>query len=243
LQKLSAGKTIFVAFFVAGYNKLRSARRAVIRPGQRVGNFRNRRRRAQGKVRRLVHFHWWNHLVLSVRPRIAELVFQLYGRSLHPELFEVQRTRQIERNGYTATVQITNAGHIVAWQYAGLTLTEVAASAHHPLPQRRRLISHKLKGACQDKLECRGGVVYQVQFSLEPVERETFWSYQNELTQSAASEGLLYCFEPNGRFGLGAMSYINLESRDRTFKVQAFHTFPDDYAIVKSQSVFTLPGK
>ena len=24
------------------------------------------------------------------------------------------------------------------------------------------------------------------------------------------------------------MSYINLQSRDRTFKVQAFHTFPDD---------------
>ena len=38
--------------------------------------------------------------VLSVRPRIAELVFQLYGRSLHPELFEVHRTRRIERGGY-----------------------------------------------------------------------------------------------------------------------------------------------
>jgi len=181
--------------------------------------------------------------VLSVRPKIAELVFQLYGRSLHPELFEVQRTRQIERGGYTATVQITNAGHVVSWQYDGLTLTEVAASAHHPLPQRRRLMSHKLKGSCSDRLECRGGVAYQVEFALEPVERETFWSYQKELTSAVPSEGLLYCFEPNGRLGLGAISYVNVESRDRTFKVQAFHTFPDDYAIVKSQSIFTLPGK
>jgi hypothetical protein len=39
------------------------------------------------------------------------------------------------------------------------------------------------------------------------------------------------------------MSYVHLESRDRSLKVQAFHTFPDDYAIVKSQSVFMLPGK
>jgi hypothetical protein len=39
------------------------------------------------------------------------------------------------------------------------------------------------------------------------------------------------------------LSFINLESRDRSLKVQAFHTFPDDYAIVKSQSVFSLPGK
>ncbi|MEX2316235.1 MAG: DUF2617 family protein [Pirellulales bacterium] len=181
--------------------------------------------------------------MLSVRPRIAELVFQLYGRSLHPELFEVQRTRQIERGRYTATVQITNAGHVITWQYDGLTLTEVAASAHHPLPQRRRLMSHKLKGTCSDQVECRGGVKYQVLFSLEPVEREIFWTYQKELTDAAASEGLLYSFESNGRLGLGAISYVNLESRDRTFKVNAFHTFPDDYAIVKSQSVFTLPGK
>jgi hypothetical protein len=170
-------------------------------------------------------------------------VFQLYGRSLHPELFEVQRTRQVERGKYTATAQITTAGHVVTWQYDGLTLTEVAASAHHPLPQRRRLMSHKLKGTCSDQLECRGGVTYQVNFSLEPVERETFWTYQKELTDAAANEGLLHCFEPNGRLGLGAISYVNLESRDRTFKVNAFHTFPDDYAIVKIQSVFTLPGK
>ena len=179
--------------------------------------------------------------MLSVRPRIAELVFQLYGRSLHPELFEVHRTRRIERGGYVATVQITNAGHVVTWQYDGITLAEVAASAQHPLPQRRRLISHRLKGSGTDLVECRGGIQYQVEFSLEPVERETFWIYQKELTQAGASEGLLHCFESSGRFGLGALSYVNLESRDRSLKVQAFHTFPDDYAIVKSQSVFRLP--
>jgi hypothetical protein len=145
--------------------------------------------------------------------------------------------------GLYGNIQITNAGHVVTWQYDGLTLTEVAASAQHPLPQRRRLISHRLKDSCSDDLECRGGITYHVDFSLEPVARETFWHYQKELTQVGAREGLLHCFEPSGRFGLGAMSYINVESRDRSLRVQAFHTFPDDYAIVKSQSVFTLPGK
>jgi len=86
-------------------------------------------------------------------------------------------------------------------------------------------------------------VNYHVEFSLEPVERETFWTYQKALTQAGTQDGLLHCFESSGRFGLGALSYINLESRDRSLKVQAFHTFPDDYAIVKSQSVFSLPKK
>jgi Protein of unknown function DUF2617 len=181
--------------------------------------------------------------VLSIRPKIAELVFQLYGRSLHPELFEVHSTRRIERGGYRATIQITTAGHVISWQYGDFTLTEVAAAANHPLPERRRLMSHRLKGSCSDTVECRGGVRYETTFSLEPVEKEAFWAYQKELTQSGARSGLLHCFEASGRFGLGAMSYVHVESRDRRLSIQAFHTFPDDYAIVKSQSVFALPRK
>lgn len=168
-------------------------------------------------------------------------MFQLYGRSLHPELFEIHHSRQIERGGYVATVLITNAGHVVTWQYGNVTLTEVAASAQHPLPSRRRLMSHRLKGTCSDQVECRSGIQYDVQFSLEPVEKEAFWAYQQELTQTGERKGLLHCFESSGRFGLGALSYVNMESRDRSLKIQAFHTFPDDYAIVKSQSIFKLP--
>lgn len=181
--------------------------------------------------------------MLSARPKITELVFQLYGRSLHPELFEVHNSRTIERGGYRAVIQITTAGHVITWQYHGITLTEVAAAANHPLPERRRLMSHRLKGTSSDEMECRGGVTYKTDFSLEPVEKEAFWGYQKELTQAGTRHGLLHCFEANGRFGLGAMSYVNLESRDRSLRVQAFHTFPDDYALVKSQSVFSVPGK
>jgi hypothetical protein len=37
-------------------------------------------------------------------------------------------------------VSITSAGHLVSWQYKGIVLTEVAASAQHPLPQKRRVM-------------------------------------------------------------------------------------------------------
>ncbi len=133
--------------------------------------------------------------MLSARPKIAELVFQLYGRSLHPELFEVHNSRVVERGGYRVVVQITTAGHVITWQYQGITLTEVAAAANHPLPERRRLMSHRLKGRACDELECRGGIAYKTDFSLEPVEKEAFWAYQKELTQTGARHGLLHCFE------------------------------------------------
>ena len=179
--------------------------------------------------------------MLTVRPKVAELVFQLYGRSLHPELFEVYQSRHVERGDYEAKIDITSAGHVITWRYHGLTLTEVAASAHHPLPQKRRLLSYRLRGQRNDRVQCRGNVVYQVSFQLEPVEPEVFWTFQQELAHDGERRGMLHMFEASGRMALGALSYVNVETRSRSMLIQAFHTFPDDCAIVKSQSLFEIP--
>jgi hypothetical protein len=179
--------------------------------------------------------------VLSVRPKVAELVFQLYGRVLHPELFEVCATRSIDRGGYSATISITDAGHLVTWRKDGLTLTEVATSLAQPLPQKRRLLSHRIAGERSDRMECRGGASYQTCFQLETVEQEVFWSFQQELVVEGSKRGLLHRFESGGRLALGALSWINVETRPRSLLVQTYHTFPDDLAIVKSQSLFECP--
>jgi hypothetical protein len=80
-----------------------------------------------------------------------------------------------------------------------------------------------------------------VSFQLEPVEPEVFWTFQQELASDGRKNGMLHTFESSGRMALGALSYIHVETRNRSLLVQAFHTFPDDYAIVKSQSLFELP--
>ena len=108
--------------------------------------------------------------MLAVRPKVAELVFQLYGRNLHPELFDVHANRIVERGDYAAAVNVTSAGHRITWRYKGLTLTEVCTSAHHELPLKRRLISHKLDGDRSDDMTCGCGARYETQFQLETVE-------------------------------------------------------------------------
>ncbi|MEN6458021.1 MAG: DUF2617 family protein [Thermoguttaceae bacterium] len=179
--------------------------------------------------------------MLIVRPRVAELTFQLYGRPLHPELFEVFQSCTIERGDYTAKIDVTGAGHVVTWRYAGITLTEVAASARQPLPKMRRLLAYGLKGQRVDRVDCRGGVRYQMNFQLEPTDPEVFWTYQQELAADGLRQGMLHRFDSSGRLPLGALSYINFEARQRSLLIQAFHTFPDDYAVVKTQSLFQLP--
>ena len=180
--------------------------------------------------------------MISVRPKVDELVFQLYGRSMHPELFEIHESREIERGSYRATVSITSAGHLVTWRRGGLTLTEVAAAASQPLPQKRRLLSHRLRGERSDRMECRGGSTYQMSFQLEPVDPEVFWTFQQELCVDGIKSGLFHRFDSGARMALGAVSWVNVETRNRSLLVQAFHTFPADLAIVKTQSLFEAPS-
>lgn len=179
--------------------------------------------------------------MLSVRPKVTDLVFQLYGRVLHPELFEIHATRTIERGGYTASIAITTTGHLIRWQKDGLVLTEVATSAAQPLPQKRRLLSYRLSGERSDRMECRGGACYQMCFQLETVAPELFWTFQQELCTDGGKHGLLHRFESESRMALGAVSLIRIETRSKSLSVHAFHTFPDDLAIVKTQTLFETP--
>ena len=181
--------------------------------------------------------------MLSVRPKVAELAFHVFSRALHPELYTVHQTRRIERSAYQAQVEITNCGHVVTWCTKGnapVTVCEIATSAHQPLPARRCLISHPLKGSCTERAKCRAGVDYRTHFQLEPVEPKLFQLVQQQLTHQP-TEGLLHIFDASGRMTLGALSYVNVETRLNSMLVQAIHTFPDDYAIVKVESLFSLP--
>lgn len=178
--------------------------------------------------------------MLTVRPKVAELVFQVYGRNLHPELFEVCESRTVKRGEYEAKIEITTAGHVVHWRYGGQSLTEVATSAHYPLPQKRRLISQRLKGERCDRVDCRGGVVYQCSFQLESLDPEFFWNLQQELCDDGRRQGMLHRFDSGGRLALEAVSFINVDSRNRSLSIHAFHTFPDDFAVVKTQSLFQI---
>jgi hypothetical protein len=179
--------------------------------------------------------------VLSVRPKVAELAFHVFSRSLHPELYAQHKTRRIERSEYEARVDITNCGHVVTWNTGSLTVCEVATSAQQPLPKRRCLLSKPLKGSRTERVECKGGIGYRTHFQLESVNPDMFWMVQQQLGKGP-TEGLLHTFDASGRMALGALSYLNIETRRRSMLVQAIHTFPDDYAIVKVESLFSLPS-
>src|SRR5690606_26170807 len=103
----------------------------------------------------------------TTRPKISELAFGLYGRSLHPELFQIYTTRRIQRDHFQAQIDVTSTGHLVMFKTGERVFTEIATSAHQELPQRRRLLATPIQGQFEDRIECEGGVCFEYQYHLE----------------------------------------------------------------------------
>jgi len=175
------------------------------------------------------------------RPRVSNLVFQLYGRPLHPELFEILAERKIPREDYELTVRITRTGHVISWENANVYLTEVAAASEQLLPERRRLLHYRLRGEHQAKLACANGISYQTSFQVETLAPEIFFHIHDEILADGEKRGLLHNFQPDHRLALAPLGYITAEARPGCLVLCTFHTFPDEYTVVKSQSLIEGP--
>jgi len=140
------------------------------------------------------------------------LVFQLYGRPLHPELFEGLQfadpsSGATTRRRSTSRVPVT----CVTWRYAALTLTRCAPPRITRFPNGDGCCSYRLKAA-HDGLECRGGVRYQVSFQLEPSSRRFSGLPAGHVVGQPAAGHVSTSSTPAAAWPWEALSYINVET-------------------------------
>lgn len=172
-----------------------------------------------------------------VRPRVEDLIFQLYGRPLHPELFDTMSVRKVQRDGYELTVRITRTGHVITWENEDVLLTELMTAGTEPLPEKRRLLSYRMRGEHSGGLACAHGVNYQMSFQVETLAAEIFLHVQDEIIADGQKRGLLVNFQPKHRLTIAPVSFVVVDARADCLIFSSFHTFPDENTVVKSQSI------
>jgi hypothetical protein len=171
-----------------------------------------------------------------VRPRVADLVFRLFDRPLHPELFEVLASRTIKRDGYTLCSRLTRSGHVLGWTDGRVHIEEVTATAEMELPGGGRLLAHVFDGGWNGRCEL-GGVRYRVSSQLEVLPAEQFVHVHEELAADGARKGLVYHCKAENRLALSPLGVVIVTAVPRGLSAAAFHTFPDELAVIKTQSL------
>lgn len=173
---------------------------------------------------------------LLVRPRVAELVFQLYGRPLHPELFDILAVRKLQREDYELRIWITRTGHVITWENEDVLLTEVA-DADQAFSEQRRFLRYPMRGEHCGRFACCNDIIYQTSFQVETLPEGIFVQVHDELVADGSKRGILHTFQPHHRFAISPLGYVVVETRMRCLFLSTFHTFPEENTIVKSQTL------
>jgi hypothetical protein len=175
-----------------------------------------------------------------LRPRVADLVFRVYDRPLHPELVEAVAVRRVCHDGSTLTVRITATGHQLEWSQGPTFLTELTACEDLPLPEAGRKLTHRFRGEQRGRCQLGPGVRYQVSLSAEVLAPEVFLHVHEDLATDGARRGLLFHFRPHHRLGLTPLGLVTAEAVRGGISIASFHTFPDEFTILKTQSLIEV---
>jgi hypothetical protein len=172
-----------------------------------------------------------------LRPPVGELLFQLYGRPLHPELFDILAVRTIRREDYELIVRITRTGHVISYDNGEVHLTEVTAAASQELPERRRLLHYRLRQEQHGRLACAHGISYQMSFQVEVLPPDLFLHVHEELLADGRKRGLLHNFPSHHRLTVAPLGFVTADARPGCLCLAGFHTFPGENTVVKTQSL------
>jgi hypothetical protein len=176
--------------------------------------------------------------------RVTDLKFVLYRRPLHPELFHIHQSRHLERFAYQADIWIMGLSHVVSVQSAGRCVTEVTADDIEVLPQNGMVTSFQFRGE-RDHLETfDDGMRFILSTQVERMSQNLFHASHRDLLNYASTRGMLVRFDDWAESGaLIPFTFVDFEARDKELHIQAFHAFPADYTILKTQSIIEVGAK
>ncbi|OHB54710.1 MAG: hypothetical protein A2Y07_08935 [Planctomycetes bacterium GWF2_50_10] len=169
---------------------------------------------------------------------VNELVFSLYQRPLHPELFSIFAQRQVKTEKYEAQIWVTNCSHVVSVFSDEMCLTELINSPEQGLPQRGLIERFQFRGQRNHKCTLSRGMAYMTDFQIEKMSPNLYRQSHSDLERFARNRGVFVNFPDQAVGGLEPFSYVDFESRQNELHIHTFHAFPDQITIIKTQSLF-----
>lgn len=179
---------------------------------------------------------------LGTEPQqLTQLTLYLYRRALHPELFCVHASKRIKQRLYQADIWVVGLGHVVTFHAGNRVLTEVATADSDLLPDRGLAHQFRFRGERDHAEQWDNGLSYMLSSQIERMSKQLFQASHADLMRHARRRGLLTTFEEWASNGdLIPFSLIDYEARERELHVDAFHVYPEELTVVKTQSIVEL---
>jgi len=173
----------------------------------------------------------------SGRARVADVAFHVIRGPLHPDWYITHRFLRITQGRWEADFRIIEGGHAIVFVLDSARITEIVAGPETALPEPGHLFQSSIRSERSASLRPAANVEYQSCFSVERVDPEVFRHLCDELMVKNSHLALFHRFGPSNRLAPSPLSRLDIDIRATGLSIQTFHTFPDECAIVRSQSL------
>lgn len=183
-----------------------------------------------------------NNVDAEAALQTVDLHMYAFDRALHPELFRQYATYRVRQTRYHADIWIIGLSHVVTVTSGGQCLTELLARETDVIPTRGIITRFRLKGERDHERRTPDGWGHMVSTQVETMDEALYKSVHFDLLRHAERRGCYHVYEDWGDGELAPFSYIDHEARDGEFHIHAFHAYPHERTMVKTQSIIELPA-
>lgn len=186
-------------------------------------------------------------MINKPEPEIAalqciDLNLFVFDRPLHPELFRHYATHRVAQGRYHADIWIVGLSHVMTVSLGDKCLTELLAPHTEVLPTRGLLTRFRLKGERDHERKTPEDWNYMVSTQVETMNEALYKSVHYDLLRHTEKRGWFVPYEDWADGELTPFSYVDHEARDCEFHMHAFHAFPQERTLIKTQSIIELPS-
>ena len=171
------------------------------------------------------------------RPDVADMVLRVFARSVHPELFDTVSETTFKLRGAVATLRLGRHGHLLEYRTNNTTLTEIATSKFAPLPTQLSLVDRRLIGYRTHMIETPC-VRYHCSYQLESAPADIYLTLHRELEMDARISTLAVALPGSSSSSPECLSLLKCDLLPEGLVVHAYHTFPDNGAVLRIQTLF-----
>ena len=162
----------------------------------------------------------------------------LYGRPLHPELFDLKVRRTDRHGGYEIESWITTGGHVVRFAVPGQQMTETVIDAGDHLPETGLLHALPCLGEKDYEMEQEGKLRYCTTIQTETLTDNLYQATLREMEEFAIETGSLsYRWDTEQGANL---SVVDAQKYKREYHVQSYHLIASNGTVLRTQSIFEI---
>lgn len=176
----------------------------------------------------------------QTKQRVEELLFCLYNKAIHPELFDIRKVKRLNLSRYQAELWVCGLSHVVTVRAGNDIVTELITEENGLLPRTGLASSFRFRGERDHAHSFTDDFKYILSTQVERMTPQLYPATHRDYVHYAQNRGIYVQFDEWEVGGLAPFSFLDFDARDHELHIHAFHAFPDEMTLLKTQSIFEV---